>query len=485
MKIGIKIAAAMALIVFAVLAALGAFDVAAEAELLEADMTRDQIVVATLLASAAESELHETRQDTAVVDAVRTAEQHERHLKLTWGRLDDRSGDRLPDAPATVWRELERGATASFRTSKPEEEQWTLARVKGPEGTDSYFVGVGESLAEERAHLTSITLRTAAAIAALAVLCAAITLVVATRFIGRPVRMLVEHARQIASGNFGRRLVVRQHDEIGDLVTEMNAMSAELESSNDKLRRETKKRLDALEQLRHADRLTTVGKLASGLAHELGTPLNVVHGYGKLVQAREGVDEEVRHNAEIIVAQAEKMTRLVRQLLDFARRKGPKKERTDLTTLARRVASVLEPAARKKSVLLEVGAAEEMFVDADAGMIEQVLTNLVFNALQASDRGARPIQIGVARVDDLPAPHPSSGGPFVLVTVRDHGCGIAEDDLPRIFEPFFTTKDVGEGTGLGLSVSHGIIQDHGGLILAESVPGESTVFSVYLPESQA
>ena len=263
----------------------------------------------------------------------------------------------------------------------------------------------------------------------------------------------------------------------------MNRMCDRLSESKESERMQSEARMQALAQLRHADRLATVGRLAAGLAHELGTPLNVVHARAKQMTVEAATPAEVADRARIIVEQVERMTKLIRQLLDFARKRELKPVQTDLSALVTRAVSLLEPIARKRSVALEVtGADGAVTCQADPEQMTQVVLNLAMNAVHASEPGkAVAIALGQGRA----IPPPEDGRPeqaCVRLEVRDHGTGISPEALPRIFEPFFTTKDVGEGTGLGLSVVYGIVRDHGGWIDVESQPGKGSVFTVWLPE---
>jgi len=240
-------------------------------------------------------------------------------------------------------------------------------------------------------------------------------------------------------------------------------------------------REQATEQLRHADRLTTVGKLASGLAHELGTPLNVVRGRAKLIVDGEVEGQDVAESARIVVEQAERMTALIRQLLDFARPRPLHKAPVNLTRLAHRVCELVATIARKAEVTLVPLDDAELFGEADDGQLTQVVTNLVVNALQATSVG------GTVRIRTKPVQQPAP--PYVestetswsAIEVADTGKGIDEESRARVFEPFYTTKEVGEGTGLGLSVSWGIVREHGGWIDVSSTPGQGSTFTVYLP----
>jgi signal transduction histidine kinase len=217
------------------------------------------------------------------------------------------------------------------------------------------------------------------------------------------------------------------------------------------------------------------------VAHELGTPLSVVAGRARLV-IEDG--REAPAHAHIIIDQAERMTKIIRQLLDYARRKPPQKEAQDLTAVVRDVLSLLDPLASKRRVALRFAAeVTEAPVVADSTQVQQALANLVVNAIQASaEGGAIDVALRATRARRTGA----AGGDEIEregfeVSVRDHGPGMSADVLARVFEPFFTTKPVGESTGLGLSVANDILDEHGGWMQAESEPGRGSRFSMFLP----
>jgi signal transduction histidine kinase len=225
----------------------------------------------------------------------------------------------------------------------------------------------------------------------------------------------------------------------------------------------------------------TVGKLASGMAHELGTPLNVVSGRGQMIAQGHSVGEEAREDARIIVEQTKRMTKLMRELLDFARPRPAQREWVDLRAIAEQTVTMLSPLARTRDVELEVGAGAEANANVDAAQMQQVFTNLVVNAIHATPNGGQ-VKIRFKHViEKLPVDQGGGAGPCLVAEVSDTGCGIEASVIPRIFEPFFTTKDVGEGTGLGLSVTHGIVREHGGFITVDSVLEKGTTFAVHLP----
>lgn len=246
-------------------------------------------------------------------------------------------------------------------------------------------------------------------------------------------------------------------------------------------RRAEEARLAAVEQLRRAERLATVGTLAAGIAHELGTPLHVVLTYAKMIASGEAQGGEVARGAGVIAEQAERMTRIIGRILDFARPRPPEKALADVAAIARAALGVLAPLAERRGVTLEFAQGPgSAAATVDVGQLQQVLVNLVMNAIQASARGARvAVEVGEAR-----ARRPGAGAEpaeHVRVDVRDEGEGMQPERLARLFEPFFTTKPAGEGVGLGLSVSHGIVREHGGWIQVESEVGKGSRFTVHLP----
>jgi signal transduction histidine kinase len=260
-------------------------------------------------------------------------------------------------------------------------------------------------------------------------------------------------------------------------------MCEQLNDAQEKVREETTARIAAIEQLRHADRLKTVGGLASGIAHELGTPLNVVSGRASLIATGDLSETEVLESATIIKTQSERMTAIIRHLLNFARRHLPKKTMVDLRQIILQTINLMVPLAQKqKAKLCFAGEDITAMVRVDAGQIQQVLTNLIVNALQAMPKEGK-VEVGIRpeNAQNLEGDK-DSGKEYFCVYVMDEGVGIQEKNMQHLFEPFFTTKDTGQGTGLGLSIAYGIIQEHGGWIEVKSTPRAGSCFSVYLPQ---
>jgi signal transduction histidine kinase len=340
---------------------------------------------------------------------------------------------------------------------------------------------VRESLDESDRLLRAELVYTALSFGVIVVLCLVASLTLGGLFVGKPIHRLVDKARRVARRDFSGAVDVRGKDELAELGAEMNAMSDALGRALDKIASESEARLNAVEQLRHAERLATVGRLAAGLAHELGTPLSIVSGHAQMIAGREVAGEGVMTSAKAIDKEADRMARIVRQLLDFARRKGPEGSACDAVDVARRCIVLLGPMAEQANVTTKIEVpAEPLRASIDEDSLQHVLTNLAVNAVQAM-RGGGTLHVALSRGearqrDDQPLAE------RVRIEVRDSGHGIAKDVLPHVFEPFFTTKEPGEGTGLGLAVVYGIVDDHGGWIEIDT--GErGTTFSVFLAEA--
>jgi two-component system, NtrC family, sensor kinase len=340
---------------------------------------------------------------------------------------------------------------------------------------------VREPLDDRDRQLHSEIVYTLVSFAVVVMLCLAASFTLGGWLVGQPIRKLVDKARRIAQRDFSGAVDIRRSDELGELATEVNAMSDALSRALAQIGTETDARIDAVEQLRHAERLATVGRLAAGLAHELGTPLSIVSGHAQMIAGHEVSGAQIDESARTIDREAARVGRIVRQLLDFARRRGPEGTACDPIEVVRACMALLGPMAEHNEVVTTIDttdATPRAAIDEDS--LQHVITNLVVNAIQAMPRG------GVLRVAvNHTRAAPRDGDPLRDVTrldVIDTGSGIAADALPHIFEPFFTTKEPGEGTGLGLAVVYGIVEDHGGWIAVDTGTRGST-FSVFLAEA--
>jgi signal transduction histidine kinase len=452
-----------------------------EVAFFDRDMRRDAIFAGNTLARAVEKAWEREGQDAALSLVDRT-DRSIGHIQIGWVWLDETGA--LSKLPATAQRELLQGRTVSERI-EPDGDPMGALYTYVPVHITSARRGaleLVEGLEQEREYLRGTIRDSVLEATALLLASGVIVSVLGFLFIGRPMRLLVDKARRVGAGDLGGPLELPQRDELGELAAEVNTMCDRLSDARNKVNAETAARLAAVEQLRHADRLTTVGKLASGIAHELGTPLNVISGRAQLIQVAEKAPADMRADAKIIVDQAKRMTTIIRQLLDFARRVQTPKTKLDLRDVAARCASMLQSIASKAGVKLSVASgAPAVPAFAETSQLEQALTNLVVNAIQATESGGSVlIEVGDEQASP-PAELGGRSGPYAYLRVTDTGSGMAEDTAARAFEPFFTTKDVGVGTGLGLSVAYGIVRDHGGWIDVDTSPGHGSRFSIRLP----
>ncbi|MDI1480701.1 HAMP domain-containing sensor histidine kinase [Polyangium sp. y55x31] len=486
MKLARKLAIALILGVFAVVAVHAYFRVRRLVALFETDIRHDSHAYGRALAGAVAAVVHADGRERARA-IVELANQRENHVRIRWVSLD--APAESPDAPAAprvVLDPVANGEELVLRLPRlddvHEEHLVTFVPVVAEGGGSLGAIELAESLAGEKQYVRTALFNTFLANLAVALVCGLIATGLGVWFVGRPMQSLIAQARRVGAGDLSARLRLSQRDEIGQLAHEMNLMCDRLAEANARAARETEARIAALEQLRHADRLATVGKLAAGIAHELGAPLQVISGRARMLCEDGTSPGEVENDARIIAEQTDRIIRIVRQLLDFARRRGAEKSRTDLRGVTRRTLSLLGPLADKRNVSIEIAAGEAPIeADVDAAQIQQALTNLVVNGIQAMKAGGK---LCVEVHEERAAPPHDIGGDeamYACIEVRDEGEGMPSDVVAHIFEPFYTTKDVGEGTGLGLSVSYGIVREHEGFIRVDSEVGKGSRFRVYLP----
>jgi two-component system, NtrC family, sensor kinase len=342
---------------------------------------------------------------------------------------------------------------------------------------------VSEPLVERDRHSRRHLGHVAVNLAVVLSCCGGLALLLSRWIVATPVNLLIEKARRVGRGDFSSPLILRRADEFQRLAVEMNAMCDALARAKEEVASEVRARQSALEQLRHADRLSTVGKLAAGVAHELGTPLSIVSGHAEMIANGEVQGAKVIDSATIIDREARRIAGIVRSLLGFARRKGPEGSSCDVTEVVGRCITLFQPMAQKANLELLLQASADCRATIDQDSLQQVMTNLLSNAIEAMESGgAIELEVGVETVQPpLPAARRRA---FVRVDVVDAGPGMSAEVLPHIFEPFFSTKAPGDGTGLGLSVVHGIVLDHGGFISATSDLGKGSRFSVFLPSAE-
>ena len=303
---------------------------------------------------------------------------------------------------------------------------------------------------------------------------AGLTAFVLSRQVLRPLRHLTRSIRALGEGQVGPPLPVGRGDEVGQVAEAFNRMAESLEAARQRLLLESDRAVDLEQQLRRAETLAVAGKLTSGIAHEVGTPLNIISGRAEILLRSLPSDHPGRPDLEVIVAQTDRISAIIRSLLDTVRQQKPEIQPVDIPVLLDRVVPLLEHMARRRGVSIAASAAPPLpDVAADPTQVQQVLINLIVNAMDATPRGGR---IGIEAWAC-----PNDGRPGVAVAVSDTGSGIPAEALSHVFEPFFTTKPAGQGTGLGLPICRDILREHGGTLAVQSREGHGTTFTAWLP----
>lgn len=473
MQLTRRLTLAHGLTVTLVLAAAGVFQVQRELRSFEEDTWRDHHALMSALSSAA-AEVQRLGGSREAQDVVVHANTSRAPVEIRW--LDRARDAKVPLAALQAVK-----THSEVHAREPGTQAFVLYKPVATSTSDA-ILELWEPMTEMRDFTRTTVVSVALTTLTIGLLLVLLAHQFGARIVGRPVARLVDKARRVGSGDLTQPVEVPESDEFGLLAREMNAMCDGLSQWRETANKEFEARMSALEQLRHSDRLATAGKLAAGIAHELGTPLNVVSGRARLISSDELDDEETRDSARVIEEQAERMAHIIRQLLDFARVEHRRTEKGDLRDVAHEACALLRPTSEKKGVELVYRPppkpVEAVF---SWSHVLQAVMNLVVNAVQAAPPGTR-VTLRTELIQTAPPPgHGGASNDWASLSVCDRGPGIAPEVVARVFEPFFTTKAVGEGTGLGLSVAYGIAHEHGGWIDLNTSQRDGTTFSLYLP----
>jgi len=293
----------------------------------------------------------------------------------------------------------------------------------------------------------------------------------------QPIKHLVFASHQWAKGNLKYRVKTTGKGEIAELAETFNLMASSLKERDDKLKEYTS------HQIMKSERLATLGQLAAGVAHEINNPLGAVLMYTHLVledfdgsfDFSQDRKDKLRENLEKAVREASRCKNIVKGLLDFSRQTEPKVEESDVNKVLERTLAMVENQALFQNVRITKSPCPSLpRVLMDVSQMQQVFTNIILNSAEAmKGKGELAVKTGIS-VDNE----------HIAIEFRDTGCGIPPENLDKVFDPFFTTKEVGQGTGLGLAVSHGIIAKHKGSIEVKSNVGRGTTFVIKLPMNQ-
>lgn len=336
-----------------------------------------------------------------------------------------------------------------------------------------------------------------------------------SRIVVVPIRKLLAATKRIAAGDYGHSVHVPGSAEIAELSESFNTMAeglekkrAEVEQTVDSLERANKALQAAREEAVRSEKMASVGLLAAGMAHEIGTPLSAIIGYAGILRDELQDDAIKADYLRRIEAESGRIDRIVRGLLDYARPTEVHCELVDISGLLTETVDLLGAQGVLKQVTTSLVVDDNLpRVFVDPHQLQQVLINLIINARDAMKNGGElevaaragmaemlfapstsaPVSVMGRRKDDFHGAFSYSYlnsrdvARWLAIAVRDNGEGIAAENLGKIFDPFFTTKEPGKGTGLGLAISARIIDSFGGRIIAESEPGKGAVLTIWLP----
>jgi len=400
--------------------------------------------------------------------------------------LMDRSGRVLahrPDPGTFVGRTLgngwfENGPAASQQDQGVEAVRRVYGQALVSDGLWMVTVGIPASVASDRAVL--LWLRTLPVLLVMLGGLVAITLMFSRR-LSRSVAHLDAAAQRIASGDFNplerRAMPTREFADLQDAFDSMlrrfNETHAALDAQMAEERR-IRQEVESLQrQVIRQERLAAVGQLVSGVAHEINNPLQAILGFAELLQMQHELPESVRTDLLLIQKESTRACGIIRNLALFARQQTGEAETVRLTDVIQSVAELRQRRLETENIELRIEDASERPVMAVLTELQQVVLNFVVNAEQAIVlSGRQPGRITIRSRDE---------GPRVVLEVEDTGPGIAPEHEPRLFQPFFTTKPVGQGTGLGLSVSYGIVDSLGGAIGYRRASAGGAIFYFDLP----
>lgn len=300
-----------------------------------------------------------------------------------------------------------------------------------------------------------------------------------------PISKLLTGVDDVAHGDLSRVLLAEREDEIGDLAARFNEMTFSLRESRSETMRQSATRTTLEQKLFQTEKLATIGQIAAEIAHEVGTPLNVISGRAKGMLKKSKDPEAVEKNANIIAEQTARITRIIQRLLDFSRRKVGAEEDAlvNLNLLTLNTMEFLESKLAAANVKHTLNRAEGLpSIKGKPDHVLQVLINLVLNAAEAMSSSGGDLAVETAEVTRRrPGLEVAEKVPTVVVSVSDTGPGIPEAERDKIFEPFYSSKTSTGGTGLGLAVVHGIVKEHDGWLEYSESPGGGSCFSVFFP----
>ncbi|GBD95634.1 MAG TPA: sensor histidine kinase [Nitrospirae bacterium] len=305
------------------------------------------------------------------------------------------------------------------------------------------------------------------------------------KIVSKPVNELVYGMQKVAGGDLDYSVPIKSIDEMGVLARTFNSMKKDLKAARDQrekwaqtLEAEIAKKTEEIRKthasLVQTEKLASLGRMAAGVAHEINNPLTGVVTFAHLLKKKFPPDSQEAQDIDIIIEQSERCSKIIKNLLTFARATPSEKGKVSINDVLRRTIFMVQNQEKFHHIKFNVNLEDSQFIIVgDSSQFQQIFLNMFINAADAMG-GRGNITVATRTITE-------NSKPYVEIEFTDEGTGIKEKDLPKLFEPFFTTKPVGKGTGLGLSVSHGIVKHFGGYIKVKSEVGKGTSFFVRLP----
>jgi signal transduction histidine kinase len=321
-----------------------------------------------------------------------------------------------------------------------------------------------------------------------ALILAVVGIYLLSRIVVKPIQRLLKLTAGYKEGDLIPSIAESSRDEIGRLTRSMNIMLKRLDDN----KRELKDHISSLEkanrdlqqaqnEIIRSEKLASVGRLAAGIAHEIGNPIGIILGYLELINKNESTEDEKKDFLNRIQSEITRVNQIIRQLLDFSRPSNGEPEETHIHELIKNTVNILTPQPVMGAIRIDyqLEATSDEII-ADPNQLQQVFLNVILNAADslAGKENAEAKDLGkVLTILSVDA------GDAMELRFEDNGSGMSEEELVQMFDPFYTTKEPGEGTGLGLSVCYRIVEGLGGTIRAEGVKGQGTTIIITLPQN--
>jgi two-component system, NtrC family, sensor kinase len=476
MRIGTRLTAGLLLALTPLVAGFTYWHVQRSTQAYISDLKREIRATANGLAPALASDLEEGEQDQ-VADILRHVgiDGSTSAVFTADGRLQSAAPgfpqNLIPNTDEFRLGKLHGSAEFEHRTA---DGRWfgRLELLPGRNGRNHGYLLVAQDWSNISDDLRERTM--GSAVAGLLVILATSTIVplMVRRYVSGP---LAELSQKVMGFSKDEAEPLPHGDELLMLTEEFRRLDQQLSGARKDLLGKHQRELELERKLERAGRLATIGTLASGLAHEIGTPLGVIRGRAEFLLGSKPAPAKTEDGLRIIVNQIDRISRIVRMLLDYAREHTSQRILCDARTLVDQALGLMEMEASARDIRMtsELGD-KPLMIECDPYQMQQVLINLVVNALDAMDGRDDGILRVVAHRDDEP------NAARVMLTFADNGGGIAVADQPRVFDPFFSTKEPGKGTGMGLAVTQSIVRDHRGEVSFAS-DAQGTRFMVIIP----